>query len=75
MTTDVYNLDRRVRFWSVVAVGAVIGLRFAVHAYSGPSIALGLSVAFGAAVVLGLTSLWFGERFWRFVFRFFCFFF
>ena len=75
MTSDLRSLDRRVRFWSMVALGSFVGLRVAVDTYSGPSIALGLSITFGVAVAFGLTSLWFGERFWRFVRRFFYFFF
>jgi hypothetical protein len=61
MAPDLYNLDRRVRFWSVVAVGSLVGLRVAVDTYSGPSIALGVSIAFGVAVTFGLASLWLRE--------------
>ena len=75
MGPDLYNWDRRVRLWSVVAVGILVGLRVAVRTYSGPSIALGLSIVFAVAVALGLASLWLGERFWRFLGRFFRFFF
>jgi hypothetical protein len=65
MAPDLYNLDRRIRFWSLVFVGIVLGFRVGLRVYSGPSIAVGLSIAFGVAVALGLVALWLGERVWR----------
>jgi hypothetical protein len=75
MAPDLRSLERRVYFWSMVALGSFIGLRVAVDTYSGPSIALGLSIPFGVALAFGLMSLCFGERFWRRLSRFFYFFF
>ena len=67
MATDLQNLDRKVRFSSVVAVASLVGLRLAVDLYSGPSIGVGLSIAFGIGIAVGLLSLSFGERFWGIV--------
>ena len=67
MATDLQNLNRKVRFWSVVAVASLVGLRLAVDLYGGPSIGLGISIAFGFGIAIGLLSICFGERFWRLV--------
>jgi hypothetical protein len=67
MTADLQKMNRKVRFWSVVAVASLVGLRLAVDLYGGPSIGLGISIAFGFGIAVGLLSLCFGERFWRLV--------
>jgi hypothetical protein len=67
MASDLQNMNRKVRFWSVVAVATLVGPRLAVDLYRGPSIGLGISIAFGIGIAVGLLSLWFGERFWRLV--------
>ena len=61
MPSDLRSLDQRGRFWSVVALGGFVGLRVAMDTYSGPSIAIGLSVTFGVALGLGVAALWFGQ--------------
>ena len=67
MATDLQNMNRKVRFWSVVAVASLVGLRLVVDLYGGPSIGPGISIAFGFGIAVGRLSLCFGERFWRLV--------
>jgi hypothetical protein len=69
MTPEADKMDRRIRQWSAIVVACLIGLRLAMHVYSGPSIAFGLSIAGGVALVVGLLSLCFGHRFWQFLAR------
>jgi hypothetical protein len=59
------KLVRRIGVWPIAAVSGLIGVRWATDAYSGPSIARGLSIAAGIALGVGLLSFLFGRRFWQ----------
>ncbi len=64
------RLQRRVRFWSVLALGSFVGVRFATHAYAGPSIALGLGLALAFGFVAAVLSWFFPSHVSALVSRF-----
>jgi hypothetical protein len=61
------KLDRRIRLWSVAVVATLVGLRWAMELYGGPSIVRGLSIAGAVALVVGLLSFLLGRRFWHLI--------
>ena len=67
LTIDTQRSDRKLRFWLVVVSASCAGLRVAMDAYSGPSVALGLTIALGFGTAMGLLSLRLGDRVWRFL--------
>ena len=48
--THAAELARRARGGCALAIGALVGLRFAMDAYSGPRVALGVGITAAAAV-------------------------
>jgi hypothetical protein len=75
MTPEADKMDRRIRLGSATFIACLIGFRLAMDVYDGSRIAIGLSIAGGVALAVALLSLYFGNRFWRFLAGLFFFFF